>query len=123
MKTDARSGRSASTNGPDPVDPARATAQAGRTAADRVAAPEADRRRSGGGQPGGSGNGTGSGPGNGSGLDMSQIDTVTGEVVDFTGHAGSGQPIVTLDVDGEVYEITVSPYHPSKHREWSSNRV
>jgi len=67
---------------------------------------------SGGGQPGGSGNGTGSGPANGSGLDMSQIDTVTGAVVDFTGHAGSGQPIITLDVDGETYEITVSPYGP-----------
>ncbi len=67
---------------------------------------------SGNGQPGGSGNGSGSGPDNGSGLDMSQIDTVTGAVVDFTGHAGSGQPIVTLDVDGETYEITVSPYAP-----------
>ncbi len=67
---------------------------------------------SGNGQPGGSGNGTGSGPANGSGLEMSQIDTVTGEVVEFTGHAGSGQPIVTLDADGETYEITVSPYGP-----------
>jgi hypothetical protein len=67
---------------------------------------------SGSGQPGGSGSGTGSGPGNGSGLDMSLIDTVTGSVIDFTGHAGSGQPIVTLDVDGETYEITVSPYGP-----------
>lgn len=67
---------------------------------------------SGGGQPGGSGNGTGSGPANGSGLEMSEIDTVTGEVSEFTGHAGSGQPIVTLDADGETYEITVSPYGP-----------
>ncbi len=67
---------------------------------------------SGSGQPGGSGNGTGSGPSNGSGLDMSLIDTVTGEVVDFVGHAGAGQPLLTLDVDGEVYEITVSPYAP-----------
>lgn len=67
---------------------------------------------SGSGQPGGSGNGTGNGPGNGSGLDMSQIAEVTGEVVDFTGHAGSGQPIVTLDVEGETYEITISPYGP-----------
>jgi len=67
---------------------------------------------SGNGQPGGSGNGSGNGPDNGSGLDMSQIDTVTGTVVDFTGHAGSGQPIVTLDVDGETLEITVSPYGP-----------
>lgn len=64
------------------------------------------------GEPGGSGSGTGSGPGNGSGLDLSQIETVTGEVVDFTGHAGSGQPILTIDVDGITYEITVSPYQP-----------
>mgnify|MGYP001812882891 CR=1 FL=1 len=64
------------------------------------------------GQPGGSGNGSGSGPANGSGLDMSQVETVTGEVVDFTGHAGSGQPVLTLDVDGETVEITVSPYQP-----------
>ena len=67
---------------------------------------------SGSGQPGGSGNGTGSGPGNGSGLDMSQVETVTGEVVDFTGEAGVGQPVVTLDATGEVYEITLSPYQP-----------
>ncbi len=67
---------------------------------------------SGNGGPGGSGNGNGSGPANGSGLDMSLIDTVTGTVVDFTGHAGSGQPIITLDVDGDAYEITVSPYGP-----------
>jgi len=64
------------------------------------------------GEPGGSGNGTGSGPTNGSGLDMSQIETVTGEVVDFTGHAGAGQPVLTLDIDGETIEITVSPYQP-----------
>ena len=43
---------------------------------------------------------------------MALIDTVTGIVVDFTGHAGSGQPVLTLDVDGEIYEITVSPYGP-----------
>jgi hypothetical protein len=67
---------------------------------------------SGSGQPGGSGSGTGSGPANGSGLDMSQIDTVTGAVVAFTGAAGSGQPVVTLDAQGEVVEITVSPYSP-----------
>jgi hypothetical protein len=69
----------------------------------------------GGGSGGGSGNGGGSGGGNGgegSGLDMSQVDTVTGEVVEFTGHAGSGQPVMTLDVEGEHYEITVSPYGP-----------
>jgi hypothetical protein len=64
------------------------------------------------GEPGGSGNGTGSGPGNGSGLDMSLVETVTGEVVDFTGHAGAGQPILTLYVDGESIEITLSPYQP-----------
>ena len=64
------------------------------------------------GQPGGSGNGSGSGPSNGSGLDMSLVETVTGEVLDFTGHAGSGQPVLTLDVDGESLEITVSPYQP-----------
>jgi hypothetical protein len=64
------------------------------------------------GQPGGSGNGSGSGPGNGSGLDMSQVATVSGVAVDFTGHAGSGQPVLTLDVDGESVEITVSPYQP-----------
>ena len=64
------------------------------------------------GQPGGSGNGSGSGPANGSGLDMSQVETVSGVVVDFTGHAGSGQPILTLEVDGENLEITVSPYQP-----------
>ena len=67
---------------------------------------------SGGGQPGGSGNGSGNGPGNGSGLDMSLVQTVTGDVTDFTGHAGSGQPVLTLDVNGEIYEITVSPYGP-----------
>lgn len=67
----------------------------------------------GGGQPGGSGNGTGSGPANGSGLDMSLVETVRGDVVDFTGHAGSGQPVLTLDVQGKaIYEITVSPYGP-----------
>ena len=43
---------------------------------------------------------------------MSQVDTVTGEVVEFTGHAGSGQPVMNLDVEGELYEITVSPYGP-----------
>ena len=64
------------------------------------------------GEPGGSGNGSGSGPANGSGLDMSLIETLTGEVVDFTGHAGSGQPVLTLDVGGMIYEITVSPYGP-----------
>jgi len=64
------------------------------------------------GEPGGSGNGTGSGPSNGSGLDMSLIETLTGAVVDFTGHAGSGQPVLTLDVGGVIYEITVSPYGP-----------
>lgn len=64
------------------------------------------------GQPGGSGSGSGSGPGNGSGLDMSQVETVSGEVVDFTGHAGSGQPVLTLDADGVVIEITISPYQP-----------
>ncbi len=64
------------------------------------------------GQPGGSGNGTGSGPSNGSGLDMSQVETVTGDVVDFTGHAGAGQPVLTLDVDSETIEITLSPYQP-----------
>jgi hypothetical protein len=67
---------------------------------------------SGTGQPGGSGNGTGSGPANGSGLDMSQVETVTGEVLDFTGHAGAGQPVLTLDVAGDSLEITVSPYQP-----------
>lgn len=64
------------------------------------------------GEPGGSGNGTGSGPGNGSGLDMSQVQTVTGEVVVFTGHACAGQPIVTLDIEGETIEVTLSPYQP-----------
>lgn len=64
------------------------------------------------GEPGGSGNGTGSGPGSGSGLDLSQIETVTGQVVDFTGHAGSGQPVLTIDGDDDTYEITVSPYQP-----------
>lgn len=64
------------------------------------------------GQPGGSGNGTGSGPENGGGLDMSQVATVTGPVVDFVGHAGSGQPTLTLDADDGIYEITVSPYGP-----------
>ena len=66
----------------------------------------------GGGNGGGAGGGNGGGPANGSGLDMSLIDEVTGEVLEFTGHAGSGQPIVTLDADGETYEITVSPYGP-----------
>jgi hypothetical protein len=64
------------------------------------------------GEPGGSGTGTGSGPANGSGLDMSQVETVTGYVVSFTGHSGSGEPILALDVDGETVEITVSPYQP-----------
>lgn len=64
------------------------------------------------GDPGGSGNGTGSGPANGSGLDMSQVETVTGEVIHFTGHAGAGQPIVSLDVEGEAIDITLSPYQP-----------
>jgi hypothetical protein len=68
------------------------------------------------GQPGGSGTGTGTGPGEpgglGSGLDMTLVATVTGEVVDLVGHAGSGQPVLTLDADGEAYAITVSPYQP-----------
>ena len=64
------------------------------------------------GQPGGSGNGNGNGPANGSGLDMALLETVTGTVVEFTGHAGSGQPVLTLDVGGDLYEITVSPYGP-----------
>jgi len=64
------------------------------------------------GQPGGSGNGTGSGPANGSGLDMSQIATATGNVVDFTGFAGSGQPVLTLDANGQSIEIVLSPYQP-----------
>jgi hypothetical protein len=70
---------------------------------------------SGSGQPGGSGSGGGTGPGepgNGSGLDMTQVATVTGEVVDFTGHAGQGEPSLTLVADGESYLITVSPYQP-----------
>lgn len=66
----------------------------------------------GGGQSGGSGNGTGSGPANGSGLDMTQVATVSGTVVSFTGEAGSDQPLLTLDADGEVFEIVVSPYAP-----------
>lgn len=64
------------------------------------------------GEPGGSGNGTGSGPANGSGLDMSQVATVTGEVVEFTGFAGTGQPVLNLDVGGGTVEITLSPYQP-----------
>ncbi|MEE4271726.1 MAG: hypothetical protein V2I67_08630 [Thermoanaerobaculales bacterium] len=64
------------------------------------------------GTPGGSGNGTGSGPANGSGLDMSQVETGSGIVASFTGHAGSGEPLLVLDVDGESVEITVSPYQP-----------
>jgi hypothetical protein len=64
------------------------------------------------GEPGGSGNGTGSGPANGSGLDMSQLATVRGDVVDLTGHAGEGQPVLTLDVDGRTIAIVVSPYQP-----------
>jgi len=67
---------------------------------------------SGTGEPGGSGTGTGSGPANGSGLDMSQIATVTGEVVDFTGFSGDGQPVLTIDVDGVAVEIVLSPYQP-----------
>jgi hypothetical protein len=64
------------------------------------------------GEPGGSGTGSGSGPANGSGLDMSQVETVTGNVVSFTGHAGFGEPLLVLDVDGEIVEIIVSPYQP-----------
>jgi hypothetical protein len=64
------------------------------------------------GQPGGTGNGSGSGPDNGSGLDMSQVETVTGGVVSFSGHGGSSEPILVLDVDGTSHEIRVSPYQP-----------
>lgn len=64
------------------------------------------------GEPGGSGNGDGNGPDNGSGLDMSLVATVTGSVVEFTGHAGSGEPLLILDVGGETVEIIVSPYAP-----------
>jgi hypothetical protein len=67
------------------------------------------------GQPGGSGNGTGTGPGlpgGIGGLDMTQVQTVTGTVVDFVGHAGSGQPTLTLDAAGETWVIVVSPYQP-----------
>lgn len=64
------------------------------------------------GGPGGSGNGDGNGPGNGSGLDMSLVETVTGTVIEFTGHAGSGQPLLSLDIDGLTVEIVISPYAP-----------
>jgi len=43
---------------------------------------------------------------------MSLVETVTGTVVELVGHAGSGQPVLTLDVDGAPYEIVVSPYAP-----------
>jgi hypothetical protein len=64
------------------------------------------------GEPGGAGTGSGSGPANGSGLDMSQVETVGGSVVSFNGQAGSGEPVVVLDVGGELIEITLSPYQP-----------
>ncbi len=64
------------------------------------------------GEPGGSGTGSGSGPAHGSGLDMSQVETVSGTVVSFTGQAGSAEPVVVIDVAGELLEITVSPYQP-----------
>jgi len=67
------------------------------------------------GQPGGSGNGTGSGPGvpgGDGGLDMTQVETVTGEVVNFAGQAGAGEPVLSLEVDGDIVEIVVSPYQP-----------
>lgn len=64
------------------------------------------------GQPGGVGTGSGSGPANGSGLDMSQVATVTGTVLEFIGHAGAGQPVLHLETDAGVIEIVVSPYHP-----------
>lgn len=64
------------------------------------------------GEPGGSGTGSGSGPANGSGLDMSQVETVSGTVVSFAGQAGSGEPVVAIDVAGELFEITVAPYQP-----------
>lgn len=64
------------------------------------------------GQPGGSGTGTGSGPNNGSGLDMSLVETVSGTVESMSGHAGAGEPVLALDVSGEILEITLSPYQP-----------
>ena len=64
------------------------------------------------GGPGGAGTGSGSGPANGSGLDMSQVETVSGAVVSFDGQAGAGEPVVVLDAAGELLEITVSPYQP-----------
>lgn len=75
---------------------------------------EGDGDGEGNGGPGGSGDGDGdgNGPGNGSGLDMSAVETVTGTVIEFTGHAGSGQPLLSLDVDGTTVEIVVSPYAP-----------
>jgi hypothetical protein len=67
---------------------------------------------SGTGQPGGSGNGTGNGPAYGSGLDMSQVATATGVVVEFTGYGSADQPVLTLEVETETVDITVSPYQP-----------
>lgn len=64
------------------------------------------------GQPGGSGSGSGSGPNNGSGLDMSLAETVSGTVESMSGHAGAGEPVLALDVSGEILEITLSPYQP-----------
>jgi hypothetical protein len=43
---------------------------------------------------------------------MSQIETATGTVVSFTGHAGSGEPVLELDTGGELLEIRLAPYQP-----------